>query len=372
VRVSVVGPAHPFKGGAVLHTTELAHRLAAAGHDTVVESWSAQYPKLLYPGQLTVDVPEMPLFEPTRRTLSWRRPVGWFRQGRRIGAASDVVIFQLHSTTAQAIPYLAIIRGARSAGARIVLIANNVVPHEARAIDRVLARLLYRRADLILVHGDELAGQVAEFAPTPVVVAALPPHLPRPVVAVGPATDPSAVHDQLLFFGLIRPYKGVDVLVRALAGAGVSARLVVAGEVWGGGSGELRALIAEHGLGQRVDFREGYVEAAELPGLFAASDALVLPYRHATGSQNAQLAFEYDRPVIVTKTGALADAVTDGVDGIVCAPDDVASLTDAIERFYAPGEALRLRANVKRPDATPAWNAYVDALLTGARNRVAP
>jgi glycosyltransferase involved in cell wall biosynthesis len=89
----------------------------------------------------------------------------------------------------------------------------------------------------------------------------------------------------------------------------------------------------------------------------------VLPYRHATGSQNAQLAFEYDRPVIVTRTGALADAVTDGVDGIVCAPDDVASLADAIERFYAPGEALRLRANVKRPDATPAWNAYLDALL---------
>jgi glycosyltransferase involved in cell wall biosynthesis len=109
------------------------------------------------------------------------------------------------------------------------------------------------------------------------------------------------------------------------------------------------------------------VDAGDLPALFAESDALVLPYRHATGSQNAQLAFSYDRPVIVTRTGALADPVTDDVDGIVCAPDDVASLTAAIERFYRPGEALRLRANVTRPDATPAWQAYLDVLLSGAQ-----
>ena len=362
MRVSVVGPAHPFKGGAVLHTTELAHRLAAAGHDAALESWSAQYPKILYPGQLTVDEPEMPLFTPTRRNLSWRRPLGWYRHGRRIGAASDVVVLQVHSTIAQALQYLTIMRAARSAGARIVLIVNNVVPHEARALDRVLARALYGRADLLLVHGEESARDIAEFTDRPVVVAALPPHLPRPAGVASTGRDEAVLHDSLLFFGLIRPYKGVDVLLRALARAKITARLLVAGEVWGG-SGELRALVDELGLASRVTLREGYVDAAELPALFAGCDALVLPYRHATGSQNAQLAFEYDRPVIVTRTGALADAVTDGVDGIVCEPDDVASLADALERFYAPGEALRLRGNVKRPDATPAWQAYIDALL---------
>jgi glycosyltransferase involved in cell wall biosynthesis len=346
----------------VLHTTELAHRLAAAGHDTALESWSAQYPKLLYPGQLTVDVPELPLFTPTRRTLSWRRPLGWYRQGRRIGSGSDVVVLQVFSTIAQAVQYLTIVHAARSAGARIVLIVHNVAPHEARALDRVLARALYGRADLLVVHGEESARDIAEFTAKPVVVAALPPHLPRPAGSTAAAEDEPTVHDSLLFFGLIRPYKGVDVLVRALARARISARLLIAGEVWGGAS-ELRALIDELELADRVSLREGYVDAAELPALFAGCDALVLPYRHATGSQNAQLAFEFDRPVIVTRTGALADAVTDGVDGVVCEPEDVSSLADALERFYAPGEALRLRANVKRPDATSTWQAYVEALL---------
>ncbi|MDT4894515.1 MAG: hypothetical protein QOE97_3550 [Pseudonocardiales bacterium] len=348
-----------------MHTTELAHRLAAAGHQAAIESWSAQYPKRLYPGQLTVDEPEMPLFEPTRRTLSWRNPLGWLRHGRRIGAASDVVVLQVHSTSVQTLPYLGIIRGARSAGARIVLIVNNVLPHEARAIDKHLARALYRRADLLLVHGADSARLIGELSDRPVVTAALPPHLPRPAGASMVPGDADALHDSLLFFGLVRPYKGVDVLLRALARADVTARLVVAGEVWGGAD-DLRALITELALDERVTLREGYVDAAELPALLAGCDALVLPYRHATGSQNAQLAFEYDRPVIVTRTGALADAVTDGVDGIVCAPDDVAALAGALERFYAPGEALRLRGNVKRSDATPAWNSYLDSLLAGA------
>jgi glycosyltransferase involved in cell wall biosynthesis len=106
------------------------------------------------------------------------------------------------------------------------------------------------------------------------------------------------------------------------------------------------------------------VDVADIPSLLAAADALVLPYRRATGSQNALLAFEHGLPVIVTRTGALADPVTDGVDGVVCQPDDVASLARAIERFYEPGEPARLRGNVKRPEPVPAWQAYVEALTT--------
>ena len=84
MRVAVIGPAFPYKGGGARHTTELAHRLTALGHDVVIESWRAQYPSFLYPGQQTIDVPEGEPFPGTRRDLDWRRPDGWLRCGRRL------------------------------------------------------------------------------------------------------------------------------------------------------------------------------------------------------------------------------------------------------------------------------------------------
>ena len=367
-RITVIGPAHPYKGGAAQHTTELAHRLAAAGHTVALESWRAQYPALLYPGQLTIDEPELPVFSPTRRTLSWRSPAGWVRQSRRMGAASDVVILQCHAIV-QYLPYLAMMRGLRRRGARVVLIVNNVLPHEARSVDRRVAQALYRRADALLVHGAEQAALARELTDTPVRTAALPAHLPATSIPAGSPGDAGAPNadgaertNSLLFFGLVRPYKGLDVLLRALAKADVTASLVVSGEFWGG-TGATEELVDSLGLTARVALRPGYVDAAEIPALFARCDALVLPYRAATGSQNALLAFEHARPVIVTRTGTLADPVTDGVDGIVCQADDVDDLVGALERFYAPGEAERLRANVTRPDPGPAWDRYIAELV---------
>jgi glycosyltransferase involved in cell wall biosynthesis len=371
LRVTVIGPAHPYKGGAAHHTTELAHRLAAAGQLTAIESWRAQYPKLLYPGQLTVAEPEMPLFTPTRRRLSWRAPLGWWLAGRRL-RDQDVVVLQCHSVV-QYVPYLGILRGLRGpargrsrrpAGTspRVVLIVNNVLPHEARAFDRALARRLYRRADLLVVHGPEQVDLAREITDTPIRVAELPPHLPGSTGArAGGADADDTVHNRLLFFGLVRPYKGLDVLLRALARATVRPNLLVAGEFWGG-EGPTRQLIDELGLADRVTIRPGYVAAPDIAEIFDQVDALVLPYRSATGSQNALLAFEHGRPVIATDTGSLAAPVTDGLDGIVCRPDDVDDLADAIERFYAEGEPLRLRGNVKPPDSGPAWDRYLAAL----------
>jgi glycosyltransferase involved in cell wall biosynthesis len=343
--------------------------MAGAGHEVVLESWRAQYPRLLYPGQLTVDEPELPLFHPTRRTLSWRRPDGWMRAGRRIGRSADLVVLQYHSTI-QVLPYLGIWYGLRGTGARVVLIANNVRPHEGRMLDERLVRALLRRVDGLLVHSEEQAALAHAMTAAPVRVEPLPPHLPAQAETA--AAEPGQLHNRLLFFGLVRAYKGLDVLLRALARARFDAHLTVAGEFWGGAA-ETRQLVAELGLADRVTLREGYVAAADIPALFAAADALVLPYRHATGSQNTLLAFEHGLPVIVTRTGALADPVTDGVDGIVCEPDDVPSLARAIERFYQPGAPARLRANVTPPDPGPAWKPYIEALtVLGTPGSTAP
>ena len=94
MKIAIVGPAHPYKGGGARHTTELTHRLAAAGHDVIIESWRAQYPSRLYPGQQTVDVPEGAPYPRTLRRLAWYRPDGWLAEGRRLRPA-DLVVFVL-------------------------------------------------------------------------------------------------------------------------------------------------------------------------------------------------------------------------------------------------------------------------------------
>jgi glycosyltransferase involved in cell wall biosynthesis len=367
MRIALIGPAHPYKGGGALHTTELAHRLAAAGHDVVIESWRALYPAFLYPGVQTVGVADAEPYPRTRRLLSWRRPDGWWRAGRRLRGSCDLAVFA-YLAPVQVPPYLGIIAGLRRRPARpgsppprVVVICHNVLPHERRPGDVLLTRALLRRADAVLTHTERLAPVARSLAPgTPVAVADLPPHLP--VTAAGSPPLPGRDPRRLLFFGIVRPYKGLDVLLRALAAGPPQLTLTVAGEFWGG-VGATRELVSELGLGARVELRPGYVAADEIGTLLGQADALVLPYRSATSSQNAWLAFAHGVPVIATRTGTFAEQVTDGVDGLLCAPGDVAELTEALARFCAPVKAARLRAGVRPVDSRPLWEAYLKALL---------
>ncbi|MET9337044.1 glycosyltransferase family 4 protein [Nonomuraea sp. NPDC003804] len=349
MRIAIVGPTYPYKGGGAQHTTELARRLAALGHDVVIESWKAQYPSFLYPGQQTIDVPEGEPYPKTRRKLDWRRPDGWLAAGRRFRTA-DLVILAVLSPV-QVPPYLGIAYGVGRA-ARVVALCHNVLPHERKPWDEPLMRALLRRVDGVLTHSEEQAELARSLTGRPVSTAALPPHLPARSQARG-----EGVHRRLLFFGIVRPYKGLDLLLRALP-EGVS--LTVAGEFWGGIE-QTKALVAELGIGDRVELRPGYVAAADVPALFAAADALVLPYRHATASQNVWLGHEHGVPVIATRVGALADNVRDGVDGLLVEPGDVEALRKAIERFYEDPE--RLRGGVRAVDPEPYWSDYTDTLL---------
>ena len=383
MRIALIGPAHPYKGGGARHTTELAHWLAEAGHEVVLESWNRQYPAGLYPGgRQTVDVPEGEPFPGTRRDLSWRNPAGWVAAGRRL-RDQDLILFAL-LIPPQAIPYLAIMAGLRGGRPgrhprRTVVICHNVLPHESRPADEQLTRLLLRRAGAALTHSLAEAARARALAPDAEVrVARMPPHLPAAAPAVTLNGPPGAVNlaefnrkgspgpCRLLFFGIVRPYKGLDVLLRAVARAPRHVTLTVAGEFWGKAEVETRALIGQLGLGGRVTLRPGYVPADQIPGLFAGTDALVLPYRTATSSQNAWLAFEYGVPVVATRAGTLADAVRDGVDGVVCEPGDEDDLLRALLRISAPGEATRLRAAVQAADPGGYWDAYLGALLSFA------
>jgi glycosyltransferase involved in cell wall biosynthesis len=276
------------------------------------------------------------------------------------------VVFAL-LTPLQVPPYLTMLAGlgGRPKSPRTAVIAHNVLPHERRPGDVALTKTLLSHVDAVITHSAGQTAQARELAPgATVLTARIPPHLP--------ATDhhnheaertsvPAPAHCRLLFFGIVRPYKGLDVLLRALAGAPAHVTLTVAGEFWGG-TEQTEKLIADLGLPGRVTLRPGYVPASAIPALFAAADALVMPYREATASQNALLAFAHGVPVITTTAGALAGAVRDGVDGLTCAPDDAEDLLRALIQISDPQTAQRLRAGITAVDPEPCWADYLRVL----------
>jgi glycosyltransferase involved in cell wall biosynthesis len=355
-RITIVGPAYPWRGGLPLLVSDLAHRLTAEGHSVRVQTWSRQGPARLLPTE-PLTAPEGAVFPTEPAALSWRDPVGGWRVGRR-AAESDLVVV-VHYTTLQA-PVLATVARAARRGARVVAICANAVPHERRPGDRLLTRLLLRAVDAAVVHTGAERAALTALTDRPVTVAALPPHLPD-----GPPRPRApGVRRRLLFFGKVRRYKGVDVLLRALIGL-PDVHLTVAGEVYPDAA-DVTALVDRLGLRERVDLRPGYLPAAAVPDLFAAADALVLPYRSATASQHVALAQRHGLPVVATRVGNFPDGIADGIDGLMCAPDDVEDLTRALRELYAPGRLAALRAAAPVPDDEQVWKTYLATLLTVA------
>ena len=353
MRVTLVGPAYPWRGGLPLLVTDLAHRLAAEGHAVRVRTWTHQGPARLLPMQ-TLTAAEGAVY-PAEPVLSWRNPVGGWRVGRA-AAASDLVIV-VHYTTVQAPVLWAVARAARR-GARVVAICANAVPHEARHGDRLFTASLMRAVDAAVVHTEAERRALATLTDRPVTVAPLPPHLPD-----GPPRPRApGVRRRLLFFGKVRRYKGLDVLLRALAPLG-GVHLTVAGEVYPDAT-DLGGLVDRLGLRDRVDLRPGYVPAQRIPDLFASVDALVLPYRSATASQHVALANRHRVPVVATRVGNFPDVIDDGVDGLLCTPGDVADLTRALRELYAPGRLDALWAAAPVGDDEQVWKTYLETLLT--------
>lgn len=379
MRIALVGPTHPYKGGVAAHTTATAHHLAGAGHHVDLVSWSRLYPQRLYPGEQTVaDAgPDVPPYPRTVRPLRWDRPGTWVRTGRRL-AGHDLVVLVV-VVPAQVPGLLAIAAAARRAGRRtghvprVVALTHNVVPHETHPGGRLLMGRLLRRVDGVLVHSGEQERLAVEHGARGVVVADLPPHPPGGVpdgatraaaVAARRARlgDPAAPL-RVLALGFVRRYKGFDLLVRAAAQV-PGVEVTVAGEVWSGAGTDLRAALADPRLAGRARLLEGYLPARQLPALMAAHDVLALPYRHATASQNVLLARAHGLPVLATDVGTFGAQVRDGVDGVVVAPDDVAALAAGLRRLRAPGVAATMTAAVPPVDEDGPWRRYVAAVTS--------
>lgn len=345
MRIIIIGPAHPLRGGLATFNQRLARQLIAEGDTCELVSFSLQYPSFLFPGttQYASDAPPEDL---TIHTLiNSVNPLNWLSTGRRIRKwKTDLVIVRYW------LPFMGPALGTvlrqvkKNRHTRVVCIADNVIPHEKRPGDAPFTRYFLKSCDAFVTMSEKVLADLRTFEGTKPAILVQHPLYDNFGTPVGKqearralGLDPS--EKIILFFGFIRQYKGLDLLLEAMSDprirqAGI--RLLVAGEFYEDEK-PYRELIAARGLQHSVILRTNFIPDSEVRNYLCSGDCVVQPYRHATQSGVTPLAYHFDKPMIVTNVGGLPALVPDGKAGLVCEPDP-ASIADAILKFYALGE----------------------------------
>jgi glycosyltransferase involved in cell wall biosynthesis len=297
--------------------------------DVVTLSFTRQYPGWLFPGQDERDPDYDGYREPgVDYSIDPYRVDSWFRAVKRLRQRGVEQVVLPWWTAYWSLCFGLIAQRLRRQGIRITFLCHNVQDHEHSWLSSQAASGTLRFGDDYLVHAQRQREQLrALYGPVSVKV-----H-PHPIYTHFPAAR-RALHRradlELLFYGFVRPYKGVDVLLEALRRCpDLDYRLTIAGEIWGGKT-DLDAAVRAAGLGHRVELRPHYHGEAETAELFARADCVVLPYRNASASGVVALAYHYDKPVVVTRVGGLAEVIEEGLSGFVVPPEDPQALVQAL------------------------------------------
>ena len=377
MNVVLLSPAHPLRGGIAASSERLAQAFQAAGHEVAIVSFTLQYPDFLFPGksQYTEDPPPAGLRITPR--INSVNPLNWWAVGNALARQRpDLVIVRYW------LPFMGpalgtICRRIRHNGhTRIVALADNVVPHESRPGDAALTRYFLKSVHGVLVMSRSVGEDARRFVPrTPVRFAPHPIYdtygerLARAEALrlLGLPTTPR----YLLFFGFIRAYKGLDILYRALADPRVRAldlRLLVAGEYYGDPA-PYEQLADELGIQERLIKHTDYIPNEAVPAYFGAADLVVQPYKTATQSGISQMAYHFEKPMLVTAVGGLPEIVPHGKAGYVVDVDPTA-VADAIVDFYTRDRLVELTRGVVAEKGRFTWDKLVAAALEVASEKV--
>ncbi|RYY38552.1 MAG: glycosyltransferase [Chitinophagaceae bacterium] len=346
-RVIIMGPAHPLRGGLATFNQRLAQQFISEGHECSMVSFSLQYPGFLFPGTTQFsDEPPPPGLQ-IRSIINSVNPLNWLAVGnglRRERPDLIVVRYWLPFMGPALGTILRIARGNKHT--RIICIADNVVPHEKRAFDVPFTKYFLPSIDGFVTMSDKVMADLKKFA------ASKPAQLVRHPLydSFGSAIDKTAARQQLglpldekiiLFFGFIRKYKGLDLLLEAMAEPAMRAsgiKLLVAGEFYED-EAPYQELIRSKGLEDRVLLHTRFIPDSEVRYYLCAGDFVIQPYRNATQSGVTPLAYYFERPMLVTNVGGLPDLVPDHRCGIVTEPEP-AAIAEGIAECYRLGEAF--------------------------------
>src|SRR5262245_2729010 len=353
--LAVVGVSFPFRGGIAHYSTLLVRNLRLR-HRVKFITFRRQYPGLLFPGKTQYDESANPIREDNEAIIDSTNPLTWIQAARTLNRLRpELIVFNWWH------PFVGMAYGSilQSLDPRLrrkaCFLCHNVRPHETHLLEQLLCRYAFRHVQYFIVHSEEDKQKLMRLKPSahalrnghPVFRQFSEEHaLPKAVARARLGLPPE--RRLILFFGLIRPYKGLGMLIEAMPRilGEVDCSLLVAGEFYDDKS-KYTALIDRHDLRERVRLEDKYISNEEVAVYFAAADVVVLPYLEASQSGIVPIAYSFNTPVISTRVGGLPEAVIDGETGLLVDPGSPEQLANAVVRYYQRGYEQKFRDGIR-------------------------
>lgn len=371
MKIAILGSAHPLRGGLAAFNERLAYQLQEQGHEVVIYSFSLQYPSFLFPGKTQFTDEPAPAGIKIRTVVNSVNPLNWLQVGREMNKEQYDLIIVKYWLPFMGPAFGTILRKAKkNKHSRVLCIVDNIIPHEKRPGDQQFTNYFIKAVDAFVTMSKDVLKDVKTFTSKPSYFT------PHPIYdSYNEAVSKQeacnllkldAGKKYMLFFGFIREYKGLDLLLEAMADerikqAGIE--LIAAGEYYDKAvEANNNSIIEKHQLQSRVHLRTDFIPNGEVRYYFSAADLVVQPYKHATQSGITQIAFYFEKPMVVTNVGGLAEVVPDGKVGFIAEPNP-ASIADAILRFYEPNSIPNLKEHILEEKKKYTWDTFTNVMM---------
>lgn len=373
MKITIIGPAHPLRGGGISTFNErLAEVLQTQGHDVNIYSFSLQYPSFLFPGKSQFTDEPAPQGLKIITAINSINPLNWVSVGNRLKKERPDLIIVRYWLPFMGPSLGTILRKVRKNNhTRILCIADNVIPHEKRPGDAQFTKYFLKPVHAFITMSKDVLHDLQMITNKPAMFSPHPlydnygEHVDKETACNKLGLNPNEPH--ILFFGFIRKYKGLDLLLEAMGDERIKAtdiKLIVAGEFYGERK-PYDDIIEKHQLQDKVALFTEFIPNDEVRYYFGATDLVVQPYRSATQSGITQTAYYFEKPMIVTKVGGLSEVVIDGKTGFITEPEPE-KIADNILRFFSKRSIPNLEENMIEEKKKYSWENFTRNLLKTA------
>ncbi|MBL0134867.1 MAG: glycosyltransferase [Chitinophagaceae bacterium] len=367
-KVIIIGPAHPLRGGLASFDQRLCQQFQQEGWDASIFSFSLQYPSFIFPGTTQYSSDPAPEGIKIFSIINSIHPFNWWHVGHLLKEMKpDLIVVRFWLPLMGPALGTILRRVRKNKKTRIVAITDNVIPHEKRPGDKPFTRYFLNSCDAFITMSEKVLSDLRIFEKEKPAKQVLHPLYDNfgAAISQSEARKHLGISEDkklLLFFGFIRPYKGLDLLLRALKEIkDPSIQLLVAGEFYEDAN-TYKTLIDELGIRDKLILKTDFIPDSEVKYYLCAADVVVQPYKNATQSGVTPLSYHYEKPMIVTNVGGLPSLVPHEKAGLVCEPDPH-SIANAITRFFELGQAFFL-PGLKQEKTKYSWEKLVSAIET--------